>query len=125
MMVSKLAAAIMSIAGNVVREMKTLELSELTSFGRDKLTIRHASGGTIQFRNDGKVYYNGTEIGTGSGSLWQDDAINSHAELVTPDDISLNGFDIKDVSEIKGTSTGNLVLTIDDGYALVIQKTSL
>jgi alkyl sulfatase BDS1-like metallo-beta-lactamase superfamily hydrolase len=117
--------AINAMIQSAIASLKKLELSELTSFGRDKLTIRHASGGTIQFRNDGKVYYNGTEIGTGSGSLWQDDAINSHAELVTPDDISLNGFDIKDISEIKGTSTGNLVLTIDDGYALVIQKTSL
>jgi hypothetical protein len=121
--------AINAMIQSAIASLKTLELSELTSFGMDKLTIRHASGGTIQFRNDGKVYYNGTEIGTGSGtgsgSLWQDDAVNSHAELVTPGDISLNGFDIKDVSEIKGTSTGNLVLTIDDGYALVIQKTSL
>lgn len=122
---SRMSDAINAMIQSAIASLKKLELSELTSFGRDKLTIRHASGGTIQFRNDGKVYYNGTEIGTGSGSLWQDDAINSHAELVTPDDISLNGFDIKDVSEIKGTSTGNLVLTIDDGYALVIQKTSL
>jgi len=122
---SRMSDAINAMIQSAIASLKKLELSELTSFGRDKLTIRHASGGTLQFRNDGKVYYNGTEIGTGSGSLWQDDAVNSHAELVTPDDISLNGFDIKDVSEIKGTSTGNLVLTIDDGYALVIQKQAL
>jgi len=121
---SRMSDAINAMIQSAIASLKKLELSELTSFGRDKLTIRHASGGTIQFRNDGKVYYNGTEIG-GSGSLWQDDAVNSHAELVTPDDISLNGYDLKDVAEIKGTSTGNLVLTVDDGYALVIQKQAL
>jgi hypothetical protein len=117
--------AINAMIQSAIASLKKLELSELTSFGRDKLTIRHASGGTIQFRNDGKVYYNGTEIGTGSTGLWQYDSTNSHTELITNGDVSLNGYDLKDTAEIKGTSTGNLVITIDDGYALVIQKQSL
>lgn len=122
---SRMSDAINAMIQSAIASLKKLELSELTSFGRDKLTIRHASGGTIQFRNDGKVYYNGTEIGTSSSGLWEYDSGNTHTELITAGDISMEGHDVKNVGEIKGTSTGNLVLTIDDGYALVIQKQAL
>ena len=124
-MVSKLAMAVMALIDNAIQSLKTLELSVLKPFGNDKLTIKHPSGGTLQWRNDGKVYYNGDEIGSGSGGLWQYDAVNLHTELTTTGDISLNGSKMKDTAEIKGTSTGNLVLTIDDNYALVIQKQAL
>jgi len=61
-MVSKLAMAVMALIDNAIQSLKTLELSVLKPFGNDKLTIKHPSGGTLQWRNDGKVYYNGDEI---------------------------------------------------------------
>ena|GEM_PF-5217155 len=88
--------------------------------------IRGANGKELEFSvADGKLYYDGIDITSGTGGLWQYDSGNDHTELITNKDISLNGYDVKSVAELTGTSTGNLVITIDDGYALVIQKTSL
>jgi hypothetical protein len=88
--------------------------------------IRGINGKELEFNaTDGKLYYDGIDITSGTSGLWQYDSGNDHTELITNKDISLNGYDVKSVAEVKGTSTANLVITIDDGYALVIQKQSL
>jgi hypothetical protein len=94
--------AINAMIQSAIASLKKLELSELTSFGRDKLTIRHASGGTIQFRNDGKVYYNGTEIGTSSSGLWEYDSVNDETQLITQTDIDVGGY------ELSTTNSGSI-----------------
>jgi len=87
-MVSKLAMAVMALIDNAIQSLKTLELSVLKPFGNDKLTIKHPSGGTLQWRNDGKVYYNGDEINDIS---------------IGAGDIDMNGFDIIDIGQLEFT----------------------
>jgi hypothetical protein len=93
--------AINAMIQSAIASLKKLELSELTSFGRDKLTIRHASGGTIQFRNDGKVYYNGTEIG-GSG-----------IGIVTGD-LDMNSYNVDDIGGLYFDTAGITKIATDD-----------
>jgi len=61
--------AIADVCTDVINSLSVLRLRLLTSDGAKPLVIRHQSGAKLELKNDGKVYYNGTEIGTGSGGV--------------------------------------------------------
>ena len=94
--------AIADVCTDVINSLSVLRLRLLTSDGSKPLVIRHQSGAKLEFKNDGKVYYNGTEIGTeigtGSGSL---------SNPLT-ENLDANGYTLSD-------TTGGLTLESSDG----------
>ena len=60
--------AIADVCTDVINSLSVLRLRLLTSDGAKPLVIRHQSGAKLELKNDGKVYYNGSEILTGTGS---------------------------------------------------------
>jgi hypothetical protein len=68
---------------------------------------------------------NGSLLGYGSGGTVYAVVQVSSTEVDISKKVDMNGNDITEVDEIQGTSSGNLVLTCDTSYAIVLQKSSL
>lgn len=107
---------------SVINSIRVMNLDELRPYGNGKLTLRHPEGHKIELTRDG-AFYDGVEIGTGGPALWETDGTTT--SMVTPQTVDVEAQTVKNVTELKGTPTSNVVITIDDGQALVIQKQSL
>ena len=89
--------SIWNIVMDIINGIQTMRLEELRSQGKQPLRIIHESGGELEFRPDGRVYYNDTEIGESDG-LWEVDGTETH--LSTADDIDMQGNDILNCDKI-------------------------
>jgi hypothetical protein len=86
------------IALMAISELQVLKLRILKSDGLKPLTILHQSGAKIELKSDGKAYYNGTEINSGSAST------------------------IHTVEKVKGVSSTDLTFEVDSGQSFVFKK---
>lgn len=98
-----------SMIYDILHNLDRIHVDLVKSNGLNPLRIRHDSGGLIEFRNDGKVYYNGTEIGDSSS-------------FTVTENFDMNGYNIVEADSIVADTAHDLTLTVDTGQAFVFSK---
>lgn len=61
---SSFTVLINKIIYSALMNVNLLKVRTISSIGRNILRIEHSSGSSLEFRDDGKVYYNGFELET-------------------------------------------------------------
>ena len=105
---------------DILHNLDRINVDYITSNGLNPLRIRHDSGGIIEFRSDGKAYYNDTEIGSGGSGLWEVDG--TETQLITADEIDMQDKDIINANSLIANSSTDLTLTVSTGQAFVFSK---
>ena len=106
---------------DILHNLDRINVDYITSNGLNPLRIRHDSGGLIEFKSDGKAYYNNVEINAGTaGGLWEVDG--TETQLITADEIDMQDKDIIGANSLIATASTDLTLTVSTGQAFVFSK---
>lgn len=109
-----------SIIYDILHNLDRIHVDLIKSNGLNPLRIRHDSGGLIEFRNDGKVYYNNVEIGSAVAGLWEIDG--TETQLITADAIDMQNENVINTNSLIANASTNLTFTVDTGQAFVFSK---
>lgn len=104
---------------DILHNLDRINVDYITSNGLNPLRIRHDSGGLIELKDDGKAYYNGSEIGSGTG-LWEVDG--TETQLITADAIDMQNQNVIGANSLIATASTDLTLTVSTGQAFVFSK---
>ena len=94
---------------DILHNLDRINVDYITSNGLNPLRIRHDSGGIIEFKSDGKAYYNDVEIGDSSS-------------FTVTENFDMNGYNIVEADSIIADTAHDLTLTVDIGQAFVFSK---
>ena len=94
---------------DILHNLDRINVDYITSNGLNPLRIRHGSGGIIEFRSDGKAYYNDVEIGDSSS-------------FTVTENFDMNGYNIVEADSLIANSSTDLTLTVSTGQAFVFSK---
>ena len=94
---------------DILNNLDRINVDYITSNGMNPLRIRHDSGGIIEFKSDGKAYYNDVEIGDSSS-------------FTVTENFDMNGYNIVEADSIIADTAHDLTLTVDTGQAFVFSK---
>lgn len=98
-----------SIIYDILHNLDRIHVDLIKSNGLNPLRIRHDSGGILEFRNDGKVYYNDAEIGDSSS-------------FTVTENFDMNGYNIVEADSVIADTAHDLTFTVDTGQAFVFSK---
>ena len=122
---------------DILHNLDRINVDYITSNGLNPLRIRHDSGGIIEFKSDGKAYYNGTEIVSSSGGTSDHGALTGLADddhtqylpltgsRAMSGDLTLNSTTPRIVLQEGGSFRGALHVETDDSVVLESELSNL
>jgi len=100
---------------DMLLNVSLLKVKTIRSIGRKPMRLEHDSGGNLEFRSDGRVYYNGYEVAqTGSTT-------SSVTRLYTTDGVTFDGTSANYLIA-ENDSSGNLEVTVPTGKYILFKS---
>ena len=98
---SRLPEVIRNMVNDIISKIRRLYVDEIMPHGRGNLRLSHPSGANLELRNDGRIYYNGEELGTGMSVGVATMPYIGGVQNVTPNAPAVYNIEIPNASDVE------------------------